>query len=210
MQKKTRRNAIDITQNNTPQLLLYTIQQLSNQRDAALVAFIYLTGCRISEILGKKKVIPIYEGKGKERLKVSAKEVIILPLKYEDVVQFNEEIILIQNIPCLKYRNTVPRRNTPLKLNSADDKPFIDIFMSYYRTLQPGATLFDMSRQRAWQIVNKKLGVFTHYLIHERCTELVTKRGLTDLYLKQLRGWKDTRPAGIYAHLNWQDLAEKL
>jgi site-specific recombinase XerD len=200
---KQRRTTEQITKNNTPEQLLYSIQQLDNLRDAALVSFIYLTGCRISEVVGKVK------DKAYSKV-INETSLDILPLKVEDVVRQTDDIILIQNVPCLKHRNKLPRRNIPLKLSSHDDRPFIDIFMAYFNTLAPGQSLFDITRQRCWQIINKKLGLYTHFLIHERCTELVAKRGLTDLYLKQLRGWKDTRPAEIYAHLKWQDLAEKL
>jgi len=208
--KTRRRTADQITNNTTPRELLYSIKQMKNQRNAALAAFIYLTGCRISEIIGKVKVIPIYKGKGEERELVETKTIEIPPLKKSNITLISDDIILVNNVPCLKWRNTVPRRNIPLKLSSPDDIEFIKIFIDYYNTLPDEAPLFKLTRNSAWRIINKELKVFTHYLIHQRCTELVTNRGFTELYLKKLRGWRDTRAAEVYAHLGWVDLAKKL
>lgn len=206
---KRRRCPDDITENSTPPQLLVTLQAMDNQRDAALCAFIYLTGCRISEIVGKEKVIPIYKKneEGKREL-IGEKRITIPPLYKENVNHEEEDVLLVTNVSCLKRRDGVPKRNIPIRISS--DRGFVELFIDYYNGLPNGSPLFPITRQRAWQIVNKKLGLYTHYLIHERCTYLVTKKGLTDMHLKQLRGWSDTKPAQAYVHLRWQDLADKI
>lgn len=198
----SRRKAEDIKE-LTREALLNKIYSIQNQRDRALAAFIYLTGCRISEILGKTKII-----KTKQNGEIHQREAVIPPIMKEDVEKLTEDIILIHNVPSLKWREKIPRRNIPLKISS--DKEFIKVFIEYYNTLPNDSPLFSMTRQRAWQIINKELGVFTHFLIHQRCTDLVVRKGFTDLYLKRFRGWRDTRPAEVYTHLNWEDLAQKM
>lgn len=208
--KQNKRRVADDIKDVTRQSLLYKIRQMSSLRNRALASFIYLTGCRISEIVGKEKGIPIYETNaitGKNE-KIGDKKIKILPLTKESIEFMTENIILVQNVASLKWRDKVPRRNIPMKVSS--DGEFISIFMNYYMDLKPGEPLFKMTRQRAWQIINDELGLFTHYLIHQRCTDLVTRKNISDLYLKKLRGWKDTRPAEVYTHLQWEDLAEKL
>ena len=190
----------------TRQTLLNKIAGIRSTRDQALIAFIYLTGCRISEVLGETKHIKKRDKETKEVIEV--KDVIVQPLIKEDIEKIGEDIILVKNVPCLKRRAKVPTRDIPLKISS--DKDFIKIFLEHYNKVPNGEALFKITRQRAWQIINKELGVFNHFLIHQRCTELVRHKQFTDIYLKMFRGWKDTRPAEIYTHLNWQDLANKL
>ena len=106
------------------------------------------------------------------------------------------------------YKKDVPKRIIPIVISKEID--FVKLFMDYWVTLIPGEVIFKMTRQNAWKIINRELKLYNHFLIHERCTHLVTSQAFTDLDLKQFRGWTDTRPASIYTHLKWQDLAKKM
>lgn len=200
-----RRKVDDITYNATHQELVNSIKNIPNTRDRALAAFLYLAGCRISELLGTIKLIKIY----KNGEYIDTRKINVEPLK-SDAVEILPDagLILIHNVPCLKHRRTLPRRNIPIKIRSDSDLAII--FLSYWRNLEPGQPLFKMTRRRAHQIINKHLKVFPHYLIHQRITELVGTRGLGEQHIRVYRGWKDTRPASIYSHLNYHDLAGKL
>lgn len=209
-QKKQRRNVDDVQQNTTHQELKRSIINIKNKRNRALASFLYLTGCRISEVVGKTKIIPIYTGtmRDNNKIKVTDKKVQVAALTTDNIIYKGDDFIIVQNVPCLKHRNNVPRRNIPIRISS--DSALAITFLDYWTKLPEGVPLFPLTRQRAWQIINKELGIYTHYLIHQRCTELVSDREFTELHLKQFRGWHDTRPASIYAHLNYQDLARKM
>lgn len=207
--KKTKTLELDIM--SRPQLI-YGISQMDNDRDKALASFIYLTGARISEIVGTTKTLKKYEGKGDKRTIIDEKEVVFPPLKKENIeINLEEDIMLVHQVPCLKRKDIV-KRIIPVIISK--EKELFDVFYTWFKVLDPGEILFDMTRQRAWQIINQlELGdmkLFPHYLIHNRCTNLVKEKGFSDLDLKQFRGWSDTRPASVYTHLNWRDLAKKM
>lgn len=181
--------------------LLLRISKIKSPRDAALAAFIYLTGARIGEILGTMKVITL---KGKK-----PKKYMLRGLKKESIkLMADKDMILVQNVPCLKRRWHVPRRNIPIIISK--EYAMVKIFWDYYKTIEPGEPLFNITRQRSWQIINKELGMYNHFLIHERCTHLVTDRGFSDTHLKMFRGWADTKMAAVYSHLQWEDVANRM
>lgn len=203
-----KRKSDEMSMLNRPQLLS-SIKNVDNIRDRALAAFIYLSGARISEIVGTKKTMTFYKGKGKDRILERQETIIIDPLKKENIeFIYDKDILLIHQVVCLKRKYNIPKRTIPVILSK--EKEFVNIFIEHYNTLQAGESLFDITRQRAWQIINKEMGLYNHFLIHERTTHLVTNQNFTDLHLKQFRGWSDTRPASIYTHLNWHDLADKM
>lgn len=210
--KKRKAGDMDIL--NRPQLL-EKIKSMTNTRNRALASFIYLTGARISEILGTKKFIKHYKIIGKDNNGKNIKqlerteEVDIPPLKKENIeVLEDKNLILVHQVACLKHKTDIPKRTIPIVISK--DIEFIKLFMDHWVTLLPTMLLFRMTRQNAWRIINKELKLYNHFLIHERCTHLVTSQAFTDLDLKQFRGWTDARPASIYTHLKWQDIAEKM
>lgn len=181
---------------NRPELL-YELNKMERLRDKALAAFLYLSGCRISEVLGCKKKMP------------DGTIQVIEPLRKESIeILPDEDLIVIHNVPCLKRRNECPRRNIPVI--PSQEPGFIQLFLAWHSTLKPGARLFKINRQRAWQILNQRMGIYNHFLVHERCTHLVVNKNFTDVDLKQFRGWKTTNVAAVYTHLNYRDIANKM
>ena len=172
----------------TRQQLLYLIENISDGnnilRDRALVSFIYLTGARISEIVGRFRKYQL------EEIKSSG---------------FNN--LLVQNLPVLKSRE--PRfRNVPIDMTN--EAPFIKYIKEYFDTIGDGEIAFPISRFRAYKIIKKNTGLFCHYFRHLRITHLVTQNNFSSSDLVQFTGWADSRPSNFYAHLSWQDLAMKM
>ena len=186
--------------------LLLKINSMPSLRDRALACFIYLSGCRISEIVGCKKRV---RNKNKLTKEVTFEEPItIKPMTKENIEVITEKnLMLIHNVACLKRRKEIPRRVIPIAIR--EEWTFCDIFLQYYNTLSPGAYLFPITRERAWQIMNT-IKIFNHFLIHQRCHWLVVRENFNPLDLKQFRGWSNTKPAEIYTHLSYQDLARKM
>lgn len=202
-----------------PKLLYIIDTKLNNLRDKALASFLYMSGCRISEILGTTKTIKHYiKEKGKFILDLEGMRAYnpeentitkVKPLTKESIeIKPEIALMLIHDVPCLKRREDIPKRYIPVYIPKV--RAFFEIFMQYYKTLQPGQPLFSITRQRAWQIMKSKLGLFNHFFIHNRTTHLVVHDGFSDQDLKQYRGWSSTLPATSYVHMRWQDLARKM
>lgn len=177
--------------------MIRLIDRIPNKRDKALASFIYLTGCRISEILGTKKVLQ------------NGKEYIIKPLATSNIeIIHKNDLILVHNVACLKHKTGLKYRNIPIVISQEGE--LVDNFLQYFANLQPNSPLFPIKRQRAWQIIKKELGLFNHYLIHQRCTYLATEKNFTEMDLKQFRGWSTTQMASTYTHLKYIDVANKM
>jgi len=54
-------------------------------------------------------------------------------------------------------------------------KPLASLVMAHYRNVDAGDPLFDMSRQRAWQIIKYMTGKWCHYFRSQRISFLVNK-----------------------------------
>lgn len=223
--KKRRIDSVDII--SRPELLaiIHKIDSNTKHRDKALVSFIYMSGCRISEILGTLKISNKYRKEDiknkvpyKERIPIKKEEYKVQPLRKENI-EINEadDIIRIYNVICLKRKFENHRRIIPIIISQ--EKEFVDIFLSYYNMLEEGQPLFKINRQRAWQIINKnmvkyvdgkEIRLFNHFLIHERCSHLAAHKNFSPLDLQKFRGWRDTSQASVYAHLNTEDIANKM
>jgi len=191
------------------QELIERINLIKTPMNKALISFLYLSGCRISEVVGTKKVIKKYKKEGKVKTLIDTIHIEVPPIYKEDIEYIPEqEMLLVTNAPCLKRRDGVPRRIIPIKYTKEPE--LFNNFIAYYNSLPVLEPLFSITRQRAWQIVKKELKQFNHYLTHSRCTHLVTRNNFTDADLKQFRGWASTAPATIYTHLRWQDIAKKM
>jgi len=136
----------------------------------ALIAFLYLYGCRCSEALMLKK---------------------------EDV--WVDGSVIHARIPLLKRRRADGPYERPthiLRVHSS--APFADVFLEHWGRLSPNERVFPHSRWWAWKKI-KELNpcVSPHVFRHDRLTKIAMKR--PDPYLlKDWAGWSDTRPAEYY------------
>ncbi|MEM3484845.1 MAG: site-specific integrase [Candidatus Methanomethyliaceae archaeon] len=152
----------------------------------AIIAFLYLFGCRCSEALLVKK---------------------------EDLWVENDTIHV--KIPILKRKDTNGPYERPLHiLRVKQDAPFADVVLDYWRSVPEGKRLFPHSRWWTWKQIKKlNPNMSPHVFRHDRLTKIALKR--PDPYLlKEWAGWSDTRPAEHYVEaagyrsIQVQDLIE--
>lgn len=200
-------------------------------RDKALISFLYLTGCRIEEVV--KYIIEKYASKtGKRELKGS-------PIKKKQVeILEKEKKVYVNNVRCLK-RNTRRNKNTyknkilieeALAEDKKEDKKqqkrriprrkivfliterekyFYKQFKRWHDRLGPNDYLFDITRQRANQIL-KKIRIHPHHCRHIRASELATDYGFSTSELMKFFGWASDSTAKEYTHLNVNDIENKM
>lgn len=172
--------------------IIEKLKLIQNPRDRALGCTLYGTAARIGEIVRNDAL----KHNGVTKPQVVLKDV--------DGIK----ALVFFKIPCLKRRDGLHYRNIPIPYDD-NHKWLCDEIMTY-RDSCPTKDLFNISRQRAWKIVNKELGFFNHYFRHLRNSMLVEKFGFTPGDLKEYNGWATTEPADEYTHLNWMRILKKM
>jgi integrase len=166
------------------------IARLDSLKEKALVAFLYLTGCRISEVVRFTK----------------HKELVGDPILKEQI-EIRPDVIIIYNVRILKRKDPQARKSIPIPRNNTEQF-FIDTFLMYLDTLPNGKSpLWDHTRKWAHSTLTK-VGLFPHLLRHSRVTSLVKDYNFTTARLMQFIGWKDSNSSFHYTHLNITDILE--
>ncbi|MBW2969148.1 tyrosine-type recombinase/integrase [Candidatus Woesearchaeota archaeon] len=179
----------------TLQQTIKLINKIQKKQHKALLSILYLTGARESEITHPNPL----------RLR---------QLSFEKINEKN--FLIFRQIITLKRRKTI-RRNIPILIDK-NTLPLINNITEYLesehfkeiRDEGDNTILFRMSGKRVYQIVQENTKMYPHFFRHLRNTHLVTEYNLNSQELKQYNGWKDSRPADTYTHLNYIDLAKKL
>lgn len=178
--------------------IVHKINMITSPRDKAFIATLYLSACRVSEL------IPYKTYPGLRKIDIEAKK--IKNKKNEDVT-----FLLLHNRPILKRKNT-PRKTIPI--NVSREKNMVKALYDYIMmpSVDPAMPLFEFTRYRAYQIVRDTMGeeYYTHWFRHIRTTHLITMDGLNETQLVKYLGHADNRQLKHYAHLRWQDLAASL
>ena len=190
-------------------------------RDKALIAFLYLSGCRVEECVkymglrtvevdvevpGTIKGRRAYMLQKQEQLK---KVLIGYPIVKKQVEFFKQDELIIHNVRILKRRKwPVLLRNIPIVINNKE-KDIYQYFMNYLSYLDREEPIFNMTRERAWQII-KEVGLTPHILRHIRLTHLAQDYDFTDQQLVKFTGWHDSRQASNYVRMNVGDLLKKM
>lgn len=169
-----------------PKRVYEAISKLDHPRNKALIAMIYLTGARISEVLALKPEDITVEG-----------EFMVVTLRTKK----KRRGVLIRKVPVSL------RENRELVTVFADwfkwvrqDQP---IFYSERDPAKPIGQIW------AWKILKRACpDMWLHLLRHIRLSELATK--LNPFELMAYAGWTDVRPAMTYVHLGWKQLAKRM
>ena len=169
-----------------PKRVMEAIERLEHPRDKALIALVYLSAGRISEVL---KLMP------------------------EDVTVKDD--FMVVNLWTAKRKKGVKTRKVPVPLTHPLLKYFVLWFQQVKRNQPIFHNLYDpskpISRVQAWKILKRaKADMWLHLLRHIRLSELVEKYNFDPFRLQQFAGWSDVKPASFYVHLGWQASAEKL
>lgn len=182
------------------------------ERNQALGAFLYLTGCRIEEVLSYRKERNLnrvmLDKKTGQKVSTPIIKTIEMgqPLLRRQLV-FEDSYIRVDTVRCLKRRKQV-YRTLVIPINKLE-LPFINMFTKYAGPLEPEAVLFPIKRARAYQIFSK-VGLFPHYFRHMRSTVLSTDYAFSPTDLKHFHGWRSSASGDSYVHLNFQDLLKKM
>ena len=166
-------------------------------RDKALISILYLSGCRITEIVGS------------ERHRVPAMLRKQIGMYELDGASF----LNIFEVPTLKRRNYLKRS---IPIYAMKESPFIENIINYINEIDENRILFinnrdtALSRAYVFKICIKHTTFSPHYFRHLRATHLVTEYKFTDSELVKFFGWKDSRMAEFYIHLRSDDIARKM
>lgn len=151
------------------------ILSIDNKRVCFLASFLYLTACRIGEMLPKSDGLPLVEK--------------------ED----------IKGKPCLKFilRNeknrTVSQKILPVPIEEYPEMS--ELILSWFGVFKANP----LSRRRIQQLLGKELGWNAHFLRHIRLTHLTIEKKYTDQQLRLWAGWTDSRPATTYIKYRYSD-----
>lgn len=207
-----------VKNNQVPLLKRYEILERVNNtkrlKDKALISFLYLTGCRIEEVVKfiqekrNNRVIINRETKQREN-----KPIIYRTLKGDPIqkkqIEITDSYIIIHNVRTLKRRqDSLLLRSIPI-LRSEREKTFIDIVLKYIEPLEENDYLFNMTRQSAYKKL-KKVVLFPHWLRHIRLSHLAIDYNFTHAELRQFTNWSSGAMADKYIHLNVTNLLNKM
>lgn len=201
--------------------LIDKIRQLQTNnitRDQALVCFLYLTGCRIEEVVRfikeknpNRQVVQKTNENGMVRSYKVNKPILERTTEGHPIrkkqVEIHQDTIMVYGVRSLKRKKSL-LRNIPIIRNDRESW-FIDTFLTHLNRLEDDDYLFDITRIRAYQIL-KEIGLFCHYLRHIRLSHLAMDYDFNNQEIKQFTGWTSSRPADTYVSLNVTHLTDKM
>lgn len=188
-------------------------------RDLALVAMLFLTGGRVSELVG------IYKPRKNRKL---PKEYTVEPLRRKQIefgllegIKYME----IKNLPVLKkykkFSKTGKEMETEvvslsgLTMKKIDFRNvIIDIESEkeFYRYIKewldvlpqdPETPIFSCGRQNAWLVTRRiDIKVFNHFFRHMRATDLLNYYGFSEQPTKLFFNWASTATVSRYSHIS--------
>lgn len=152
-------------------------------RDRALIALLYLTGGRISEVLRLEK-------------------------KQVDV-ESDDEFVILHDFRISKRRKDAIMVDHGLpRMGSL--APFTQIVLDYLKRMpRKQEKLFPISRQRAWQIVSHMTGKWCHYYRSQRLSYLVNLLR-SSVVVQNMMGIKTGSTLSHYFKGEWKQHKEQL
>lgn len=195
---KANRKDINIPTTNELTLL---ISRITNLKHRAMFSFMYLSGRRISEIVGIKN-----EQKGGDEYKIK-------PIAKYQLERLNTQngtpTLRVSNVIILKRRE-IFKQPVPIPVNKESE--LLRFIEEYTNTLSLDQSLFAYNRKYVWTLSKQYFGnqYYNHFFRHCKATRLKLDNNFDSEELRQFFGWKDSRMASTYAHLSWENLADKL
>ena len=172
--------------------IINCIRECQELKYKALISFLYLTGCRIGEVV---------------KFKVKS-ELIGFPIMKKQVEKYKDDEYRIYNVRVLKQKKK-KKRTIPIILKERE-RFFWDVFESYLNSItDPDTKLWDYTRQWVHHVL-QRVGLFPHLLRHSRVTHLVRDYNYDVTQLKKFIGWSRADTADVYTHLRVDDLSEMM
>lgn len=158
------------------------IKGCEGEDDQELLAVLYLTGARISEVV---KV-----------------------LRKKDFDFETDPDVVVVTVHTEKRKRGIPIRKVPYR--KTDPLAFY-VERKLSKLEGRDGVLFDMHRSTAWRhLKDVSPRLWCHLLRHARFTHLVSKKGMDLNQLVVVAGWSDPSPAKTYVHLTWEDAKENV
>lgn len=166
-------------------------------RDRAFLSLLYISGCRVSEIIGKKGSMK-YDFNN-----------VCEPLRKKDFVFYTEndgsKWLEIRNVPILKSRSRNYKKKTiPIYLDAEHE--IVQYLKDYLETIQLDDYLFTFKRRHALNIVKKIWkDKYCHFFRHMRITHLLGLGIPIDRVVDYI-GWAKFESIQPYRHLSVSQL----
>jgi len=191
-------------------------QSIINKRTQCLFVLLYLTGCRICELIrkdgydlqliSKEKVDKKYKYKynkirNKEKDRPSIKR---RQISFE--IKNNRECILI-HIRNEKHKQK-KTKEIPIPLDRNENIVLVNLISNYLNNLNGEDELFPFKYQYAYKLLKPYFN--PHWFRHIRATHLTVEYNLPVHLLRKYMGWTDDRPSKHYQELRWDDILDKL
>lgn len=178
---------------------LYTRLMSVKEPYRSYLAFLYLTGNRVSEVLG----IPI----GKQR---RTKEDFIV----EPIQRYHIQVSPAGNMLRV-WARTLKRKDRPqhyyvCRIDTEEEKRYFTIIKEHLEGLNPEAYVWNFSRFKAWRYCNVATGLPPHKLRGLRATRDAVEFNLDAIDLKQKFNWSSPAMAFHYASKSSHNIEEKL
>ena len=160
--------------------LPYIYEPWKQDRDRALLALLACTGLRISEVLS----------------------LLVEQFSFE-----MDDFVEIRNVKILKRRAEPIYKDFPLPLEGIL-RPLTLMILGYWKTKKKGY-LFDISRGRAWQIINYMTGKWCHFFRSQRISYLVNKLRSVNI-VADMQGIKKSSTIDHYFKGGWKHYKDEL
>ena len=179
--------------------LLDMIRRCDNMRDKALIATLFETGGRVSEVLSLKRSNFILQD---DFIIVKAMRVL---KRYKKVGEYQDDLGKKKWITkSMKAYRTFP---IPVK------EPLVPYMLKWIDYIGKCGKdqLFGISRVHAWRIVVKvNPDVFPHWFRAQRASQLALEYGFDVHDLVDFFAWKSLPMALHYSRMGWKGLASKM
>lgn len=215
-EKKDKRGIQDIE--DPPEEALYQRILGMNEPERSLAALIYLSGNRVSEIVG----IPHYESERKADMFSMWK---LEPVRKEDFSYRDDQPIVRVHARTLKRRSKAKHQYV-FRIDTYEEARYWNIVKTRLDQLQPQEYAWNVSRYKLWKALEKATkglgglheskprvkatGITPHKLRSLRATRDAVYFEMDALSLKDKFNWENPKMAFQYAKLNSKNIEDRL